>query len=65
MPTQTVQAKQEIKRNLLLKRLKERNVMISQQGQPIEGLDYDELKYEWVLASFREIDTTSNENSWF
>lgn len=39
------------------------NVTHSLQGDAIDTLD--ELKYELVLASFRELDMKSNTNKWF
>lgn len=60
-----VQSQNQMKRNFVLGRLKELEVTHSQQGQPIELLDYDELKYELVLAAYREIDATSDANKWF
>lgn len=60
-----VQSQNQMKRNFVLGRLKELEVTYSQQGQPIELLDYDDLKYELVLASFKEIDPTSAANKWF
>ncbi|MDQ7860588.1 hypothetical protein RCO48_04475 [Peribacillus frigoritolerans] len=45
-----VQSQNQMKRNFVLGRLKELKVTHSQEGQPIELLDYDELKYELVLA---------------
>ncbi|MGE6718690.1 hypothetical protein ACQKGD_15120 [Peribacillus frigoritolerans] len=60
-----VQSQNQMKRNFVLGRLKELKVTHSQEGQPIELLDYDELKYELVLAAFKEIDATSDANKWF
>ncbi|MFI8495934.1 hypothetical protein ACIGC1_24080 [Peribacillus butanolivorans] len=37
----------------------------SHHGQSIELLDYDDLKYELVLAEYKEINTTSDANKWF
>ncbi|KON88905.1 hypothetical protein AF332_20305 [Sporosarcina globispora] len=37
----------------------------SQQGIPIDELNYDELKYELLLASFRVIGVEKDENRWF
>ncbi|GAB6254506.1 hypothetical protein [Peribacillus sp. N1] len=60
-----VQSQNQMKRNFVLGRLKELEVARSQQGQPIELLDYDELKYELVLAAYREIDATNDANKLF
>ncbi|EFV74459.1 hypothetical protein HMPREF1013_05339 [Bacillus sp. 2_A_57_CT2] len=53
------------KRNILIKRLAELNISKAQSGKSIHDCDYDELKYELVLASFREIDTEAAENTWY
>ncbi|MFS0766061.1 hypothetical protein [Peribacillus phoenicis] len=60
-----VQTQNQMKRNFVLDRLKELEVAHSQQGQPIELLDYGELKYELILAAYRENDATSDANKWF
>jgi hypothetical protein len=44
------------KRNILIKRLAELNISKAQSGKRIHECDYEELKYELVLASFRDID---------
>ncbi|MBU8773212.1 hypothetical protein [Cytobacillus oceanisediminis] len=53
------------KRNILIKRLAELNISKAQSGKSIHDCDYEELKYELVLASFREIDTEAAENNWY
>jgi len=55
----------EMKKNFVLERLLAAGVTESQQGVDIRNLDYEDLKYEWVLQSFREIDTECGENAWF
>ena len=55
----------DMKRNFVLDRLKEQKVTHSQQGRPIEELEYDELKYELVLAGFRQVDVSTNASQWF
>ncbi|MFB7301699.1 hypothetical protein [Heyndrickxia sporothermodurans] len=61
----SVQPTTEMKRNFVLERLLEAGVTKSQLGQDIHELDYEELKYELVLQSFREIDVQSDKNKWF
>jgi hypothetical protein len=53
------------KRNILIKRLSELNISRAQSGKKIHECDYEELKYELVLASFRDIDAEAAENTWF
>ncbi|WP_026572480.1 hypothetical protein [Bacillus sp. UNC438CL73TsuS30] len=48
-----------------IKRLQELGVTHSQLGHPVEELDYDEAKYEYTLAAFREIDAERDANRWF
>ena len=59
------QMQQNMKRNFVLDQLKERGITHSQNGTSIDELTYDELKYELVLSSFKEIDSESSENKWF
>lgn len=53
------------KRNVLIRRLAELNISKAQSGKSIHDCDYEELKYELVLASFREIDAEAAQNNWF
>ncbi len=53
------------KRNILIKRLAELNISKTQSGKRIHECYYEELKYELVVASFRDIDTEAAENTWF
>lgn len=55
----------QLKKKFVLERLIEKGVTHSQQGKSIHDCDYEELKYELVLLSFREIDVESDENRWF
>lgn len=55
----------EKKRNYLIEELTKMNVTQSQLGKSIYELDYDDLKYELVLATFRKIDTAKDESKWF
>lgn len=55
----------ELKRNFVIERLKEKGITHSENGTSIHGLSYEDLKYELVLSSFKEIDSESSENKWF
>jgi len=55
----------EMKKNFVLERLLAAGITHSQLGEDIRNLDYEELKYELVLQSFREIDTECGANAWF
>ena len=59
------QMQQNMKRNFVLDQLKERGITHSQNGTSIDELNYEDLKYELVLLSFKEIDSESSENKWF
>ncbi|MEH7521980.1 hypothetical protein V7149_01655 [Bacillus sp. JJ1503] len=54
-----------IKHNFVLERLQKLGITVSQQGIPLNQLDYEELKYELVLASFRQVDAEKDQNKWF
>jgi hypothetical protein len=56
---------QEMKRNIILEDLLALGITESQQGISVYKLDYDELKYELVMASFRQIDIQNDQNKWF
>jgi hypothetical protein len=56
---------QEMKRNFIIDKLRVMNFTKNRQGKLIEDMDYDELKYEYVLASFREIDVENDSAKWF
>ncbi|MBT2710071.1 hypothetical protein J7I91_19225 [Pseudomonas sp. ISL-84] len=45
--------------------MSELNIYKAQSGKRIHDCDYEELKYELVLASFREINTEATQNNWF
>lgn len=55
----------ELKRKYVLEELLNKGVTTSQLGVPIENLDYEELKYELVLSTFRDIDIKSDSQRWF
>lgn len=61
----SVDLHQDMKRNFVLDKLLEQGITKSQQGQDIHLLSYEELKYELVLQSFREIDVAKDANRWF
>lgn len=56
---------QEMKHNFVLERLQKLGVTKSQTGKSLHNCDYEELKYELVLAAFREIDASKDDNKWF
>jgi hypothetical protein len=53
------------KRDLVIEELHKLKVFVTKQGQNIEDLNYDDLKYELVLATFRRIDIEKYENRWY
>ncbi|MEK4924137.1 hypothetical protein MKX78_19710 [Cytobacillus sp. FSL R5-0569] len=55
----------KLKRDFILGKLRALNVTASQEGLPLDELDYEDLKYEYVLASFRQIDSETSSNAWF
>lgn len=46
----------EMKRNFILDRLQAAGVVLSRQGEPIEALAYDDLKYELVMRDIQADD---------
>ncbi|NRD80314.1 hypothetical protein HPT25_23615 [Bacillus sp. BRMEA1] len=65
MAASTNQLHQELKHKFVLDKLRKLGVTHSQEGDPITELDYESLKYELVLASFKEMDVQSESNKWF
>jgi hypothetical protein len=55
---------QNMKRDMVLERLKELGIFESQLGQSIYDLDYDTLLYELVLAELKNVDVESRKQ-WF
>jgi hypothetical protein len=55
----------EMKREFLLERFTNRGILRTEDGRPLDTLSYDELKCEYVLQAFRDIDTEKDENKWF
>jgi hypothetical protein len=53
------------KRNFLIERLAEKKITKSQLGKELHDCDYDELKYELVLASFKDVDIENDANKYF
>ncbi|MFP7447091.1 hypothetical protein SFC50_25690 [Bacillus infantis] len=53
------------KRNFLIERLTEKKITKSQSGKELLDCDYEELKYELVLASFRDVDIENDANDYF
>lgn len=61
----SVIAHQEMKRNFLINRLKEKGIFKDELGTLIEDLEYDDLKYLLFLEAFKEIDVENDQNKWF
>jgi hypothetical protein len=55
----------EVKRQIVLDELKNMNVTLSRSGQPIDNLNYEELKEEWVIASILWVDIENPNNEWY
>jgi hypothetical protein len=56
---------QERMHKIFIDRLIELGVTRSQLGTSIRDLDYDEAKYEYTMAAFREIDAETDSNRWY
>jgi hypothetical protein len=56
---------QELKQNFVIERLQKLGVTHSQLGRSIHECSYDELLFELVIASFKEIDSEHAESKWF
>jgi hypothetical protein len=65
MTTTKQQLHQELKHKFVIQRLMKMGVRESQTGKPIHECDYEECKYELVLASFRQIDAETDAGRWF
>jgi hypothetical protein len=61
----SVQLQKNLKKEFVLERLLASGVTKSQSGKSIYDCDYAELKYELVLASFKEIDRDNDSGKWF
>ncbi|OLS39113.1 hypothetical protein [Bacillus sp. MRMR6] len=57
--------KKNMKQQIVLERLKELGVTHSQQGKVIEELDYNELKFELVIAEMNQVDIEHPDHKWF
>ncbi|MBS4191776.1 hypothetical protein KHA94_16420 [Bacillus sp. FJAT-49705] len=55
----------KLKHNFILEQLQNVGITVSQQGIPLDQLNYEDLKYELVLASFRQKDVENENNGWF
>jgi hypothetical protein len=55
----------EAKRKYLIEELTKLNIRHSQDGKKLSDLNYNDLKHELVLASFRVIDRQNEEGKWF
>jgi hypothetical protein len=56
---------QELKHKFVLERLQKLGVRESQLGRPVHELDYEEAKYELVLAEMRQVDIENENGKWF
>lgn len=56
---------QNLKRQVLLEKLLEKGVLVCQSGLSVYEAGYEEIKYEWVLLSFREIDVENGMDQLF
>ncbi|MEH7093967.1 hypothetical protein [Neobacillus vireti] len=61
----SVKLQKNMKQEFILERLLALGITKSQTGKSIHECDYEELKYELVLASFREIDDNNDSGKWF
>jgi hypothetical protein len=55
----------EVKRQHIIQELLDKGISKSKTGKSIYDMDYEELKYELVLAAFRDIDSEKDANKWF
>jgi hypothetical protein len=55
----------EVKRQHIIQELLNKGITENKQGKNVYDMDYEELKYELVLAAFREIDAERDDNKWF
>ena len=56
---------QELKHKFIIDQLLESGITKSQEGIDIRDCDYETLKSELVLQTFREIDVENDKNMWF
>jgi hypothetical protein len=61
----SVKLQKNLKKEFVLERLLASGITKSQTGKSIYDCDYEELKYELVLASFKEIDRDNDSGKWF
>jgi hypothetical protein len=55
----------EAKREIVLEELRAMNVTTARSGKPLESLNYEDLKEEWVIASILWVDIEHDSNGWF
>lgn len=60
-----VDVMQSMKQEMVLDKLLDLGITESQEGISVYKLDYEELKYELVLAAFRQTDVETDANGWF
>jgi hypothetical protein len=56
---------QGMKQKMILEDLLKMGITETQEGVSIYQLSYDDLKYELVMASFRQVDIDNDSNGWF
>jgi hypothetical protein len=61
----SVKLKKDLKREMVLDRLRELGVNQSQEGKPIQKVTYQELLTELVLAEMRQVDIDHPDHVWF
>lgn len=61
----SVQLQKKMQRNMILERLQILGIANTQEGISIHDLDYDELKYELIIAEIRQVDIEHPEHRWF
>ncbi|ALC92082.1 hypothetical protein AM500_21520 [Bacillus sp. FJAT-18017] len=55
----------ELKKQFILEKLLGMGVSQTDTGKSVFELDYDDLKQQWVLATFRQIDIEADANKWY
>lgn len=56
---------ERLKQQFILDELRALNVTVSRSGVPIDQLNYDELKEEYVIASILSVDIEAPANKFF
>lgn len=61
----SVMLRQNMKRQFVLEKLKEKGITHNENGTSIEDLDYETLKYLLVIQAFKDIDAEGDSSKWF